>query len=164
MGDIRDPFDPASRLGGPDPAIPPAAAASPTASADEQVLPLVEENIETHRRTVETATVRVRTVLQTREEVARADIYRHAVSVEHVPINREIDEIPLPWEDGDVLVIPVVEEILVVEKRLVLKEELRVRRRREIDHVEQPVTLRSMEAIVERHALNSGSTAGERKL
>jgi stress response protein YsnF len=100
--------------------------------------------------------------------VARADIYRHAVSVEHVPINREIDEIPAPWEDGDVLVIPVVEEILVVEKRLILKEELRVRRRREVDHVEQPVTLRAMEAIVERHAINQGSTSpsspAERKL
>lgn len=117
---------------------------------EEQVLPLVEETLATRRRTVETGTVRVRTVLEQREEIARAEIYRHAVSVEHVPINREIDAVPEPWEDGDVLVIPVVEEVLVVEKRLVLREELRVRRRREVDHVEQPVSLRSMQAVVER--------------
>ena len=117
---------------------------------EEQVLPLVEETLTTQRRTVETGTVRVRTVLQQREELARAEIYRHAVSIEHVPINREIDEVPEPWEDGDVLVIPVIEEVLVVEKRLMLREEVRVRRERRADLVEQPVTLRSMEAVVER--------------
>ena len=117
---------------------------------EEQVLPLVEETLATHRRTVETGTVRVRTVLQQREEIARAEIYRHAVSVEHVPINREIDVVPEPWEDGDVLVIPVVEEVLVVEKRLMLREELRVRRHREVDQIAQPVSLRSMQAVVER--------------
>jgi uncharacterized protein (TIGR02271 family) len=121
----------------------------------EETLPLAEENLVLQRRTVETGTVRVRTVLQSREEVARAEIYRQAVSVEHVPINREIDEVPTPWEDGDILVIPVVEEILVVEKRLILREEVRVRRRREVDHIEQPVTLRTMEALVERHAVGA---------
>ena len=115
-----------------------------------------------HRRTVETGTVRVRTVLQHRDEVARAEIFRHAVSVEHVTINREIDEIPEPWEDGDVLVIPVVEEVLVVEKRLMLREELRVQRRREADHIEQPVTLRSMQAVVERRGRASESPAQDK--
>ena len=127
----------------------------PADTVQEETLPLAEENLVLQRRTVETGTVRVRTVLQSREEVARAEIYRQAVSVEHVPINREIDEAPTPWEDGDVLVIPVVEEILVVEKRLILREEVRVRRRREVDHIEQPVTLRTMEALVERHGVNA---------
>ena len=141
--------------------------AAPAAGAsgkvvDEQVLPLVEESLAMHRRTVETGTVRVRTVLQHRDEVARAEIFRHAVSVEHVPINREIDEIPEPWEDGDVLVIPVVEEVLVVEKRLMLREELRVQRRREADHIEQPVTLRSMQAVVERRGRASESPAQDK--
>ena len=127
---------------------------------EEQVLPLVEETLSTQRRTVETGTVRVRTVLQQREELARAEIYRHAVSVEHVPINREIDAIPEPWEDGDVLVIPVVEEVLVVEKRLMLREEVRVRRERQADVVQQPVTLRSMEAVVERRGRSSETLPG----
>ena len=127
---------------------------------EEQVLPLVEETLVTQRRTVETGTVRVRTVLQQREELARAEIYRHAVSVEHVPINREIDEIPEPWEDGDVLVIPIVEEVLVVEKRLMLREEVRVRRERQADVVQQPVTLRSMEAVVERRGRSNEALPG----
>lgn len=128
---------------------------------EERSLPLVEESLVTQRRTLETGTVRVRTVMQQREEVARAEIYRQAVSVEHVPINREIDEVPAPWEDGDVLVIPVVEEILVVEKRLILREEVRVRRRREVDHVEQPISLRAMEALVERHGVAAGPSRSD---
>lgn len=131
---------------------------------EERALPLVEESLVTQRRTVETATVRVRTVMQQREEVARAEIYRQAVSVEHVAINREIDEVPAPWEDGDVLVIPVVEEILVVEKRLILREEVRVRRRREVDHIEQPISLRAMEALVERHGVATGPTRSDEGL
>ncbi|HEV2079919.1 MAG TPA: DUF2382 domain-containing protein [Allosphingosinicella sp.] len=129
---------------------------------EEEVLPLVEENLAIHRRTVETGIVRVRTVLQEHEEVAKADIFRHQVSVEHVPINREIDHIPTPWEDGDVLVVPVVEEVLVVEKRLILREELRITRKREVDHVEQPVSLRSMQALVERHEV-SGDKSGKKE-
>lgn len=131
---------------------------------EERTLPLVEESLVTQRRTVETGTVRVRTVMQQREEVARAEIYRQAVSVEHVPINREIDEVPAPWEEGDVLVIPVVEEILVVEKRLILREEVRVRRRREVDHIEQPISLRAMEALVERHGLAAGQSRSDEGL
>lgn len=149
MASPSDPFSPSDQ---------PRSADFNRGVVEEKVLPLVEESLVTHRRTVETGTVRVRTVVQQRDEVARAELYSQAVSVEHVPINREIDEVPLPWEDGDVLVIPVVEEILVVEKRLILKEEVRVRRRREVDHVEQPISLRSMEALVERRGVGTGTT------
>ena len=131
----------------------------------EEVLPLVEENLTIHKRTVETGVVRVRTVVQEREELARADLYRHAVSVERVPINREIDTVPAPWEEGDLLVIPVVEEVVVIEKRLILREEIRVQRRREVETVEQPVRLRSVQALVEREGAAASPRApltGER--
>lgn len=152
-----------ANIGDPRPSDDRAALATPHDGAartiEEQVLPLVEESLSLNRRTVETGKVLVKTILNQRKEIAKADIYRHAVSVEHVPINREIDEVPAPWEDGDVLVIPVVEEVLVVEKRLILREELRVTRRKEIDHIEQPVLLRSMEALVERHGVAPSTSA-----
>jgi stress response protein YsnF len=43
-----------------------------------------------------------------------------------VPIGREVAQAPLPFEEGDTLIIPVVEERLIVEKRLVVVEEIRV--------------------------------------
>jgi stress response protein YsnF len=54
--------------------------------------------------------------------------------------------------EGDVTIVPVLEEVLVVEKRLLLKEELHIRRGVETETVEVPVTLRKQRAVVEREA------------
>ena len=51
-------------------------------------------------------------------------------------------------EDTDV--VGLVEEVLVVEKRLILREELHVRKHAGTRTVEQPVTVRSMRAVIER--------------
>ena len=48
------------------------------------------------------------------------------------------------------MIIPVLEEVLVVEKRLVLKEELHVSRVMSEEKVEIPVTVRKQRAVVER--------------
>ena len=55
------------------------------------------------------------------------------------------------------MIVPVLEEVLVVQKQLVLKEELHIRRRVETEAVEVPVSLRKQRAIVERVAPD-GST------
>jgi stress response protein YsnF len=53
--------------------------------------------------------------------------------------------------------------VLVVEKRLVLKEELHIRRRIEIETAEVPVTLRKQRAIVERLAPDTPSSDPEKE-
>jgi stress response protein YsnF len=45
-----------------------------------------------------------------------------------VPVGRVVSERTQPYQDGDVLVVPIYEEQVVVTKRLLLREELRVRR------------------------------------
>ena len=52
-------------------------------------------------------------------------------------------------EEG-VTIVPILEEVLFVEKRLVLKEELHIRRRVSSETVEVPVVLRKERAVVER--------------
>jgi stress response protein YsnF len=49
-----------------------------------------------------------------------------------------------------VTIIPVLEEVLVVEKRLILKEEVHIRQTTSGEAVEVPVTLRRQHAVVER--------------
>jgi uncharacterized protein (TIGR02271 family) len=61
-----------------------------------------------------------------------------------------VDTYPEERIEGDVRVIPVVEERLVVEKRLFLVEEIRVRQRRIEEEHDVPVTLRRHEVVVER--------------
>ena len=113
-------------------------------------IPLLEEELSIATRNVETGRVRIRTVTDERTEFARAELFREAVEVERVPVDVDLDHVPQPWEDGDTLVIPIVEEILVVRKQLVVREELRVKRVRSAEEVSEPVTLKSMQAVVER--------------
>ena len=92
----------------------------------------------------------MRTATEVVEELARADLASESVEVSRVSVGREVDRVPeIRTEDG-VTIVPVVEEILVVEKRLVLKEELHIRRRVETETVAVPVQLRKQRATVER--------------
>lgn len=115
-----------------------------------EVLPLVEEELRIDKRSVTTGKVRVRSVVDTVEEVARADLTGERVEVTRVPIDREVEAPPPTRTEGDVTIVPVMEEILVVEKRLVLKEELHIRRHVTHENVEVPVTLRKQRAVIER--------------
>jgi stress response protein YsnF len=125
---------------------------SDTQTEAEEVLPLVDEIATIHKREVVTGKVRVRTVTDTVEELARATLQSAAVEVTRVPIDQVVDTAPEIRTEGDVTIVPVLEEVLVVTKQLVLKEELHIRRRVETEIVEVPVSLRKQRAIVEREA------------
>lgn len=116
----------------------------------DQDIPLVEERLVTSKRVVETGRVRVQTVVEERETLVREQLGRTSVEVERVPVNIEVEEVPPVREEGEVMVIPVVEEVVVVQKKLVVTEEIRIRRRRSTEEFSQPVTLRAQRVVVER--------------
>jgi stress response protein YsnF len=118
--------------------------------ATADVVPIVEEELRVSKRQVVKGRVRVRTVVDTVEEVVRETLRSETVEVTRVPIDREVTEAPTVRTEGDVTIVPVLEEVLVVEKRLVLKEELHLRRKLETETFEQPVTLRKQRVEVER--------------
>lgn len=114
------------------------------------MLPIIEESLDVETRPVETGRVRLQKVVHEREEVVDPPLWREEVVVERVPINRMIEGPVAERSEGDTLIIPVVEEILVVEKRLFLKEEVHLTKRRVETHQPQRVTLRREEVIAER--------------
>jgi stress response protein YsnF len=118
----------------------------------QEIVPVVEESAIIGKRQVVTGHVRVRTVTDTVEELAHASVQREDIEVTRVPIDKVVETAPEIRTDGDVTIVPVLEEVLVVVKRLVLKEELHIRCRVETEAVEVPVTLRKQRAIVERLA------------
>lgn len=122
------------------------------------VIPLVEERVSATKREVETGRVRVRTRVEERQEIVRADLARDSVEIERVAMNVEISAVPAVRQEGDITVVPVVEEVLVVEKKLMLVEEVRLRRTRSIEEHTQPVTLASQRAEIEREASGGGQT------
>lgn len=119
-------------------------------TVSEEVIPVAEETATVGKRQVVTGRVRVQTVTDTVEELAHADLQQETVEVIRVPVDRIVGTAPEIRTEGDLTIVPVLEEVLVVEKRLVLKEELHIRRRVETETVEVPVTLRKQRAMVER--------------
>jgi stress response protein YsnF len=113
-------------------------------------IPIVEERARVDKHLIPTARVRITSRVEERVEVVREELTAQTVAVERVPINREVDSPPVIRTEGDVLIIPIVEERLVVEKRWVVTEELRVRRREHAEAVEIPVQLRATSVSVER--------------
>lgn len=123
---------------------------------DTVIIPLAEETLVASKREVETGRVRVRTVVDERQELVREELSKVAVDIERVPINVEVSSMPEPRMEGDVYIIPVVEEVIYVRKALVVTEEVRLHRQTSTEKVEQQVTVRSQRAVVEREEL-SGS-------
>jgi uncharacterized protein (TIGR02271 family) len=123
---------------------------TPEPEIHEERIPVVDEEARIDKREVVTGRVRIRTRVEEADETVRGTLDEEVVEVERVPVDRIVEAAPAVRQDGDVTIIPVMEEVLVVEKRLVLKEELHVRRRRKQESVEVPVTLRRERVEVER--------------
>jgi uncharacterized protein (TIGR02271 family) len=117
---------------------------------DDETLKLLAEEISVDRHEVETCRVGVKRVTLEREEVVDVPITREQVVVERVPVGLRIDAIPAIRHDGDTIIIPVVEEVLIVERRLMLKEEFHVKRVSTTERYQERVTLRHQEAVVTR--------------
>jgi uncharacterized protein (TIGR02271 family) len=120
-------------------------------SPDTQAsIPLVQENLTVAKRSVETGRVRIRTVVDEKLVRVSEQLERDDVTIERVSVNREVTEAPEVREENGVLIVPVLEEVVVVEKRLVLKEELHVHRNRRQEPVDEAVRVRSMRVEAER--------------
>ena len=120
---------------------------------DCAVLPLVEEAPLVGKQRVETGRVRVPVATETEERLVRETLRAERAEVERVPVGRELAEgerAPAARQEDGAVVVPVLEEVLVVERRLVLREEIRLRLAAAEEAVEQAVTLRRQRSGVER--------------
>ncbi len=115
-----------------------------------RVLPVIVEELEVQKRSRETGRVRITKRVHDQEVLIDEPLLRDEVVIEHVPINRFVEGPVSMRSEGDTLIIPLLEEVLVVEKRLLLKEELHLTKRRVETHQPQRVTLRREDAAIER--------------
>ena len=113
-------------------------------------IPVVEERLVVDKRAVETGVVRVHVTINEREVLVDEPLIEDRVVVEHVPVNRAVDKPVAARIEGDTTIIPVMKEVLMVRKQLILVEEIRLTTRREEVHRPQRIVLRSEEAHVER--------------
>lgn len=140
----------------------------PTTSHDAAIIPetapndgariaLVEEVLSVDKKVVETGRVQVRTFVDDEQVLLSEALRRDVVDVERVAIGKPIEAAPKVREEGDYLVVPILEERLVVTKQLFLVEELRLRRTTIDVPVEVAASRRTMRAEVERTAADQQS-------
>ena len=121
-----------------------------TDSSPDAKLDLLAEELVVGKKTIETGRLRVSKHTRTREAVVDEGLLRERADVETIPIGRQISEMPAVRLEGDTTIIPIVEEVLHTERRLFLKEEVRITRRRFTEQFQDQVTLRYQEAVISR--------------
>jgi uncharacterized protein (TIGR02271 family) len=132
--------------------------ARPTGKAEPDVLRLFAEEANVSRQVIETGRVRVAKVTRTRDQNIDELLARTSVEVNRVPVGRLIDAMPAVREDGDLTIVPIVEETVVVERRLLLKEELHIRRVQTTERHQETVKLRYQTAEVTRTPAKNPAT------
>jgi uncharacterized protein (TIGR02271 family) len=118
---------------------------------DALVVPVLADSLDVDVRERSLGGVRVHR--EQREDQVRVDppLRRTRVDVERRVLNQLLDgPPPQPHQDGETLVIPVLDEVAVVQRRWLLKEELRVTRSEQTIHAPQDVVLRRDHVTVER--------------
>ena len=109
---------------------------------------LAREELVVGKQTVERARIRVRKTVRAHEQAIAQPLRADRVDVRRIRINRVLERPAKVRQEGDVLIVPVMEEVL--EKRLVLKEELHIRTTTQQRMHKERVVLRAEHAAVER--------------
>ena len=141
-------------------------AAESLVSDTEHRVPVIEERVRIDKKLVDSGVVKISTSVSEHTEMVSAALMRERVEIERVPMSVEVDHVPDMRHEGDIIVIPVVEERAVVVKRLVLVEELHVRRKLVQENAQIPVELRATEVHVRREesspdSVNSSALSGD---
>jgi len=123
---------------------------SQSTDPQEVVVPLYEEQASVAKRRIVTGRVQVSRVTNEHEQLIEETLAREQVEIERTPIGKPVQVLPSIREEGDTIIVPIVEEVLIVERRLILKEEVRVRRVRSNQAHRERVRLRRQEAVITR--------------
>ena len=128
---------------------------------EEVAIPLIEERLSITKRQVECGRVRVQVTVEEREETVTEELLRDELQIEHVPKNVRLTEVPRVRVEGNTTIVPVVKEVVVTEKALMLVEEIHICRQPIAEVAEIPISLRSERATVERDPAGPSAEAAE---
>lgn len=123
------------------------------------VIPVMQEFVRIEKRLVETGRVVIHKTVTERDEAVEVILKQQDLLVERVPIGRVVAEAPQSRQEGDTLIVPILEEVLVVEKRLMLKEELHIRNHSSERTEHKTVTLRAEQVDIQQIDGRSENTA-----
>jgi hypothetical protein len=117
---------------------------------DDVVVPVVSEELHADAIPVETGRVRVTKQVESHEEILEQELRRGRAEVKRVKVDRVVDGPQQIRRSGNTLIIPIVSEVLRVEKQWVITEEIHITQFEERETVQEPVTVNQETARVER--------------
>ncbi len=129
-----------------------------TDAACEEILPLHREDLVAGKRVVERV-CRVETVTEVREQRVGMPLRHERVEIARVPVDRFVEAMPDIRREGELTIMPVVDEVLVVERRLLLREEVHIRRVTEVEQHTETLELRTQEFRTTRRPAAAGDTS-----
>jgi uncharacterized protein (TIGR02271 family) len=127
----------------------------------ELVIPVVDEELRVQKQVQHTGVVEIRKTVHERTEVVDQPLQAEEVEVERIPVNRIVDGPLQIRHEGNTLIVPLLEEVLVVEKRLLLREEVHIKKLRKEVHEPQEVLLREERVEIVRNAGSGQSVPHE---
>ncbi|HZF93494.1 MAG TPA: YsnF/AvaK domain-containing protein [Allosphingosinicella sp.] len=132
-----------------------------TEEQEVAAIPLVEERVSVTKREVETGRLRIQVSVEERQDHVPVELAHDEVEIVRVPVNKAVSQLPGVRLEGSTTVIPVVEEVVVVEKRLFVVEEIHIRRTSRVETREIPVLVKSEQVRIDRSgtADDSGTAA-----
>lgn len=132
-------------------------------SQQSAVIPIIEEQVHIEKQVVESGVVRVSKKVHEEQVMVDVPLIHEEHDVERVEINQYVDVAPTIRHDGATMIIPVLREEVVVQKRLVLVEELRITKKLVQTKKQEEVILRKEEVIIERDTLDNTSSLSDIK-
>lgn len=117
-------------------------------------IPILEEHLKVSKKVIETAHVRLSKTVNESIESIEVPLKEDEIVVNRVPKNELLDAMPAASRyEGDVMIIPVLKEVAVIEKRIMLVEEIHVSKKQTERTETTEVTLRKEEVNVTRTEL-----------
>lgn len=114
------------------------------------VIPVLREELDIRKQRVTTGTVQIRKVVHEREEFVSEPAIHSEVEIERIPVNKVVVEPPPVRQVGNTTIYSLVEEVIVVSKHYLVKEEVRVTQQVTESTRRQPIILRTEELLIER--------------
>ncbi len=119
------------------------------ASQQLVTIPVIEEHLIIDRKTIETGRVIISKKTEEKIETVNIALLREDYSIEHIPVDKLVDEAPSIRYEGEVMIIPVIREVMV--KRILIVEEIRITKNTTETSEPQQMMLRKEVVTVERH-------------
>ena len=132
-----------------DPAMPDAT--SSTIKTEEKIIiPVHEEEISIDKVKVEIGQVRIEKDVVDEQVAKEVTLKKKQVNITRIPKNEVVDTPPAVRREGNITIIPVVKEVVIVRKELVLTEEIHIEQKVETEVEEIHATVRKEEVNIKR--------------